>query len=64
MAKVKSEVKSFFIMDESTHYGDGQHYYNCDECGAQACARGEEIKVCPVCGNETTIIDGYPEDRR
>ena len=27
--------------NDSTHYGDGQHYFNCDNCGGQWCVRGE-----------------------
>jgi hypothetical protein len=51
-------VNSTVYLDNSNYYGDGQFYYDCNNCGEQHCARMTETKEC-ICGHKTYCIYNY-----
>jgi hypothetical protein len=53
---IQNVVCSTFYLTSDKHYGDGQYYYNCNECGEQHCARTTEDIECHVCGHITKCI--------
>ena len=49
---------NIFILNEETHYGDGQHYFNCKYCGKQYCfwTESKEGILCD-CGAQIKVIE-------
>lgn len=44
-----------FVLNDKSHYGDGQHYFNCDFCGEQWCFHTEK-EAESLCGAEIKVI--------
>lgn len=50
--------ENIFYLNHESHYGDGQHYFNCDYCGEQCCYRSETETECN-CRAKIIVIDDY-----
>lgn len=43
-------------LNDSTHYGDGNHYFNCPFCGEQHCVNGSDHLTYLKCTCKSVIL--------